>query len=395
MNCYDFDREIDRCHTGCMKTDALLPMFGRDDIRAYWIADMDFPIHPAITEALIKRASHPIYGYASVPAEYWNSIISWLDRRHGWKVTREMLTFTPGVVRGIGYIINFFTRPGDRIVIQPPVYHPFRRLVEGNGRVTVENPLVRNADGTYSMDLAGLERIMEREHPAMMILCNPHNPIGVQWSRETLAEVARLAFRHGVKVVSDEIHGDLMLGGRRHYPFLDCCDEARKVGIALGAPSKTFNIPGLCSSWIAVADDDLRRDFYHWMEINEFGEPTMMAIVATMAAYDNAEDWLDEALKYIEGNIAMVEEYCRENLPGIEAVIPEASFLVWLDCHGLGMNHDELTDFFVNRARLALNDGAMFGAEGDGFMRFNVAAPRRALRGALDQLRDALISLRG
>ncbi|MDE5785658.1 MAG: aminotransferase class I/II-fold pyridoxal phosphate-dependent enzyme, partial [Duncaniella sp.] len=305
---------------------------------------------------LLKRASHPVYGYATVPDEYWNSIISWLGRRHGWKVTREMLTFTPGVVRGIGYIINFFTRPGDRIVIQPPVYHPFRRLIDGNGRVTVENPLVCDADDNYTMDIEGLEKIFAEEHPAMMILCNPHNPIGLQWSRETLAEVARLALKYGVKVVSDEIHGDLMLHGRKHYPYLDSCDEARKTGIALGAPSKTFNIPGLSSSWIVIADEELRREFYEWMEVNEFGEPTMMAVVGTIAAYTHAEDWLDEALKYVEANIVAVQDYCRENLPGIRAVTPEASFLVWLDCRGLGLDHDGLIDLFVNRARLALND---------------------------------------
>ena len=393
MNCYDFDREIDRCHTGCMKTDGLLPMFGRDDIRAMWIADMDFPTHPSITEALLKRASHPVYGYAAVPDEYWDSIISWLDRRHGWKVTRDMLTFTPGVVRGIGYIINFFTRQGDKIVIQPPVYHPFRRLIEGNGRVVVENPLVCDADDNYSMDLEGLERIFAQERPAMMILCNPHNPIGLQWSRDTLATVARLAHKYGVKVVSDEIHGDLMLHGRSHYPYIESCEEARKTGIALGAPSKTFNIPGLSSSWIVIADEELRREFYHWMEVNEFGEPMMMAVVGTMAAYNNAEDWLDEALKYIEGNIDAVDKYCRENMPVIKAVIPEASFLVWLDCRGLGLDHDGLMDLFVNRARLALNDGAMFGAEGNGFMRFNVAAPRGAIISALDQLSEAVSTL--
>ena len=278
-------------------------------------------------------------------------------------------------------------------MIQPPVYHPFRRLIEGNGRVVVENPLVCDADDNYSMDLEGLERIFAQERPAMMILCNPHNPIGLQWSRDTLATVARLAHEYGVKVVSDEIHGDLMLHGRSHYPYIESCEEARKTGIALGAPSKTFNIPGLSSSWIVIADEELRREFYHWMEVNEFGEPMMMAVVGTMAAYNNAEDWLDEALKYIEGNIDAVDKYCRENMPVIKAVIPEASFLVWLDCRGLGLDHDGLMDLFVNRARLALNDGAMFGAEGNGFMRFNVAAPRGAIISALDQLSEAVSTL--
>lgn len=390
MKRYDFDGIIDRCHTGAMKTDALCEMFGRDDIRPMWIADMDFPVHPAICEALQQRVKHPVYGYAAVPEAYWNSIIRWLDRRHGWKVTRQELTFTPGVVRGIGYIINYFTRHDDKIVIQPPVYHPFRRLIEGNGRQLVENPLRQTTDGFYEMDLDGLARIFETEHPAMMILCNPHNPIGIQWSREVLARVAELARRNNVIVVSDEIHGDLMLDDKPHFPFIASSDDAAEVGIALGAPSKTFNIPGLVSSWIAIKNPQLREGFYKWMEINEFGEPTMMAITATIAAYENAEDWLDAVIPYIEANIDLVDDYCRRNLPGIKAVRPQASFLVWLDCRDLGLDHDGLVDFFVNKARLALNDGAMFGHEGDGFMRFNVASPRSCILSALDSLRTAL-----
>ncbi len=391
MKRFDFDCIIDRSHTGARKTDELAAMFGRDDIRPMWIADMDFPIHPAICDALRRRVEHPVYGYATVPDAYWQSIISWLDRRHEWTVRREELTFTPGVVRGIGYIVNFFTRPGDRIVIQPPVYHPFRRVIDGNRRVTVENPLLETADGFYEMDLDGLEKIFSEQKPKMMILCNPHNPVGIQWSQDVLGRLARLAAAYGVIVVSDEIHGDLMLDGRTHYPFLASCPEAREVGIALGAPSKTFNIPGLVSSWIVIQNPELRKPFYDWMEINEFGEPTMMAITATMAAYNEAEDWLDAVIPYIEANISIVRDYCERYLPGIRPVMPQASFLVWLDCRGLGLDHDGLVDLFVNRARLALNDGAMFGHEGDGFMRFNVASPRGCILSALESLRTALM----
>lgn len=393
MKTYDFDRVIDRAHTCAKKTDELRLIFGRDDIRPMWIADMDFPIHPAICEAIRRRVEHPVYGYTAVPDEYWQSIIGWLDRRHGWKVKREELTFTPGVVRGIGYIVNFFTSQGDKIVIQPPVYHPFRRVIDGNRRVTVENPLRETPDGFYEMDLEGLEEAFATEHPKVMILCNPHNPIGIQWSKETLSAVARLAKRYGVIVVSDEIHGDLMLGGRKHYPYLASCPEAAETGIALGAPSKTFNIPGLVSSWIAVQNPELRKPFFEWMEINEFGEPTMMAVTATMAAYNEAEDWLDAVIPYIEANIETVREFCDRYLPGVKAIMPEASFLVWLDCRGLNLDHDGLVDLFVNRARIALNDGAMFGHEGDGFMRFNIASPRRCIISALDSIRDAIATL--
>lgn len=390
MKTFDFDSPIDRHGSGAMKTDGLSELFGRDDITGMWIADMDFAVDSSIAEALISRLHHPIYGYTRVPDSYWQSIIGWLDRRHGWAVEREELMFSPGVVKGIGYIINFFTRPGDKIVIQPPVYHPFKILIEGNGRVAVNNPLVETDDHSYRMDLGGLEQIFATEHPAMMILCNPHNPAGIQWDEETLRNVASLARKHGVKVISDEIHGDLVLYGQPHYPFLAVSDDAAEVGIALGAPSKTFNIPGMVSSWIVVKNKELREPFYHWMEANEFCEPTFFATIATEAAYNNGEQWLDAATDYIEGNIKAVEEYCAENMPMIHPWRPQASFLTWLDCRELGLSQDELEKLFIDEAHLALNSGTMFGAEGEGFMRFNVACPRCRLIEALESVAKAV-----
>lgn len=386
---YNFDLEINRRGTGAMKTDSLGTFFGRDDIEGLWIADMDFAVAPEITEALERRFAHAIYGYTKVPESYWSSITDWLGRRHAWDVKREDIIYVNGVVKGIAFIINYFTSPGDKVLIQPPVYPPFRRLVEENGRICVTSPLRRTASG-YEMDLLDLERKMAFERPEMMILCNPHNPIGLQWSRETLAEVAHLAKIYGVKVVSDEIHGDLVLWDKPHYPFLEASPEAAEVGIALGAPSKTFNIPGLASSWIVIRSEELRRGFFRWMEANEFSEPTFVATLATETAYRCGEPWLEAAVAYIEESIKFVERYCAEHLPGIVPVRPEASFLVWLDCRGLGLSHDELTDLFVNRAHLALNDGASFGTEGDGYMRLNVAAPRSVVLRSLEHLRENL-----
>lgn len=259
-HCYDFDIEINRRGTGAMKTDCLDTFFGRCDIEGLWIADMDFAVSPEITEALERRIQHAIYGYTAVPESYWQSIISWLDRRHDWKVGREELIYVNGVVKGIGFLINYFTCPGDKMLIQPPVYHPFRRLIEENGRVCVTSPLVRTDTG-YEMDLEDLERKFREERPKMMILCNPHNPVGIQWSEDVLRRVAALAHEYGVKVISDEIHGDLVLYGRPHIPFLAVSPEAREVGIALGAPSKTFNIPGFASSWIVISSPECARDF--------------------------------------------------------------------------------------------------------------------------------------
>ncbi|MCM1162874.1 MAG: PatB family C-S lyase [Muribaculaceae bacterium] len=386
---YNFDLEINRRGTGAMKTDALTTFFGREDVEALWIADMDFAVAPEITRALAGRFAHAIYGYSAVPESYWDSIIDWLATRHNWKVDRADLIYVNGVVKGIGFLINYFTSKGEKILIQPPVYHPFRRLIEENGRECVCSPLKRTADG-YTMDLDDLERCFREERPAMMILCNPHNPIGLQWSRETLATVARLAKKYGVKVISDEIHGDLVLWDKPHIPFLEACPEAAEVGIALGAPSKTFNIPGLSSSWIVIKSEELKKGFFHWMEANEFSEPTFVATIATETAYRYGEPWLNEAMTYIEENIKAVEEFCASQMPVIKPVRPEASFLVWLDCRELGLPHDQLVDLFVNNAHLALNDGAMFGEEGSGFMRFNVASPRHVVMRCLGRLAECI-----
>lgn len=393
MKTYNFDQEIDRRKSGCTKFEELDTIFGRRDLLPLWIADMDFPVCPEITRALQQRFEHPIYGYSIPPESYWRSISSWLSRRHGFEVSRKELTYVPGVVKGIAFAINFFTRPGDRIVIQPPVYHPFKMVIEGNGRVVAPNPLKRTAEGGYEMDLDGLRDIVERERPTMMILCNPHNPIGLQWSRETLAEVGSICRAGGVIVVSDEIHGDLMLGGKPHIPFAMAGEDAEAVAITFGAPSKTFNIPGLVSSWCVVKNEKLRRPFFNWLAANEFDAPTFTATIGTEAAYTYGEQWLAEALDYIEENIRFTRSFLAERVPQVRMVEPEASFLVWMDFSELELSHDELVDLVVNHAGLALNDGEMFGPEGHGFMRVNIATPRCCLRAALEKLEAVVAEL--
>lgn len=390
MACYNFDNVIDRQGTLAVKIDRLDQVFGRHDLTPLWIADLDFAVCPRITEALLHRLQHPVLGYSEAADSYWQSIIDWNMRRHGFAIAREELCFIPGVVKGIALAVNYFTQRGDGVVIQPPVYTPFRTVVEGNGRRVVENPLRPTADG-YEMDLDGLRRIIAADKGIkMLILCNPHNPIGIQWSRDTLAELASICREGGIVVVSDEIHGDLMLGGRRHIPYLSCGDDARATGVMLGAPSKTFNIPGLVSSWMVVKNPDLRRDFYNWLEVNEFNSPVLISTIGAEAAYNNGEEWLDQMLAYVEANIDFVEDYARRNIPGLKVVRPQASFLVWLDFRDLHLCQREIMNLLLDKAHLALNDGSMFGRQGEGFARLNVGTPRCVLAHALASLADAV-----
>lgn len=393
MKKYDFDQVIDRRESGALKCDALQSLFGKTGLTPLWVADLDFAVCPDITEALMHRVEHPVYGYASTPDSYWQSIIDWLGHRHDFKVSREELAFVPGVVRGVAYALNYFTNRGDKVLIQQPVYHPFKMVIEGNERVVVNNPL-RITEKGYEMDLDGLRQVIETEHPKMMVLCNPHNPIGIQWDADVMREVAHICREKGVVVVSDEIHGDLMLYGKPHIPFVSVSDDAKAITITLGAPSKTFNIPGLVSSWMVVKDEQLRNGFYHWMETNEFSSPTMFATIGAEVAYTHGEEWLNQMLAYIEETIDVVNKFLIENVPQIKMFRPQASFLLWLDCRDLNLSQTQLVNLFVDKARLALNDGTMFGKEGEGFMRLNIGSPRKVIVEALQRLADAVKSLK-
>lgn len=392
MSKYDFDTVIDRRGTSAVKYDWLDGMFGRHDVSPLWVADLDFAVCPDIVNGLRRRLDHPILGYYACPESYWDELADWLSRRHEFKTRREEMTFIPGVVKGIAYCVNFFTQKGDKILIQPPVYYPFRMVIEGNGRQVVENPLKFDGN-SYSMDLEHLAETVERERPVMMILCNPHNPIGIQWDRETLAAVAAICRKAGVKVVSDEIHGDLMLNGRRHIPFIDSCDDAREIGIMLGAPSKTFNIPGLVSSWMIIKNPQLRGEFFDWLAVNEFSLPMMASILGAEQAYTHGEQWLDEMLRYIESNIEFALEYVADNIPEVKIIRPQASFLLWVDFRGLGLCQKALMDMLLDKAHIALNDGTMFGVQGEGFARLNIGCPRSVLADALDHIRNAVESV--
>ncbi|MDE6755900.1 MAG: PatB family C-S lyase [Muribaculaceae bacterium] len=394
MQIYDFDKPVDRRGTGSLKYDALQERYGDPRLLPLWVADMDFETPPFITDALRRRLDHSLFGYTVEPPEYFDSIIKWISDRHGWDVKRDWLSFIPGVVKGIGMAVNVFVKEDEKVIIQPPVYHPFRLTPLGNKRKVVMNPLKRNGDGTYSMDFDNLAAVAD-DKCRMLILSNPHNPAGIVWDRDTLARLARFCHSRNIIVISDEIHCDMALWGNRHIPFATVSEEAAACSITFGAPSKTFNIAGIVSSYSIIPDDRLRARFYEWLAANEFNEPTLFAPIATIAAFSQeGEQWRNQMLRYVEGNIGFIADYCHENIPEIVPLRPQASFLVWLDCRRLGLDHDGLTSLFVKEAGLALNDGEMFGPGGEGFMRLNAATRRAVLEEALDRLRSAVSRIR-
>lgn len=386
MEQYNFDKVIDRRGTGALKLEVLQERYGDAHLLPLWVADMDFETPSFITEALKQRLEHSLFGYTVEPEAYRPSIVRWIADHHGWEVKPEWLSYIPGIVKGIGMAINVFVKADEKVIIQPPVYHPFRLTPQGNGREVVYNPLQETADGSYRMDFDNLEAIAD-ERCRMLILSNPHNPAGIVWDRETLVRLADFCYHHHILVISDEIHCDMTLWDNRHIPFASVSKEAAACSITFGAPSKTFNIAGIVSSYAIVPDDQIRNRFFGWLKANELDEPTIFAPIATITAFSQGESWRREMLHYVEDNIDFVINYCREHIPCIKPLRPQASFLIWLDCRALGLDHEQLVDLFVKKAHLALNDGEMFGPGGEGFMRMNVAAPRSVIRQALERLR--------
>ena len=387
---YNFDEVIDRTGTAAVKIDGMNEVWGRTDLLPLWVADMDFATPPFILEAIRRRCEHPILGYTEKPESYYQAIVGWVKRRYGMEVSKEQLNYVPGIVPGLGMALNCFTVPGDKVMIMPPVYHPFAWLVQRNGRRLVECPL-NLENGKYRMDLDLFRRSIKGVR--VLILCNPHNPGGVVWTREELETLADVCAEDNVIVFSDEIHADLTLPPHRHVPFAMISEHARNNSVTFMAPSKAFNIPGMAASHTIIYNEGLHKRFEAYLDAGELDMGHVLAYPAVEAAYTQGDEWLEQCLAYVQGNIAYVEAYLRENLPAIQAMRPQASYLVWLDCRELGLSQEALVDFFVSGARLALNDGAMFGKEGEGFMRMNVGCPRSILEQALKQLKEAYDNL--
>lgn len=388
---YDFDELVDRRGTDCLKYDRLEQYFGNKELEPFWIADMDFKTPDFICDALKRRLEHPIFGYTAVPDDYFQTISEWVGKLHGWEVDPCHIRYIPGIVKGIAFAERCFLKPGDKVVIMPPVYHPFRNTTLACGFEVIDCPLlpVYDEEGflvTYKVDFEKFERICADPAVRMFVMSNPHNPCGITWDSETLRRIAGIARRNGVLVISDEIHAEMVLGGKKHIPFASVGEDAAMNSIVFMAPSKTFNIAGIVSSYCIVENVSLRDRFFSYLSSCEIDCPCIFSAEATLAAYRHGEQWRREMLDYVGRNIDFMDSWLRANLPSIRVVRPGASFLVWLDCRKLGLTHEALVELFVDKAGLALNDGAMFGQGGSGFMRFNVGCPRVMIEKALTKL---------
>jgi cystathionine beta-lyase len=385
---YDFDRVIERRGTDAVKWDGLQARFGVDDAIPMWVADMDFASPPCVVEALVERARHPIYGYTLRSDAYYEAVTGWLRRRHGWEVRREWLGHSPGVVSGLGLLVAALTEPGDRVIIQPPVYYPFTRVIQTWGRQVVHNPL--RFDGQrYTMDFDDLERCA-REGAKMLILCSPHNPVGRVWTREELTRLGEICLAHGVLVVSDEIHSDLVYPGYRHTPFASLSPAFAENSVTCLAPSKTFNLAGLNTSVLVIPNERLRAAFQASPVTSVTTGTNVFGATALIAAYTHGDAWLDALLAYLQESLAYLRDYFASHIPAIRVIEPEGTYLVWLDCRGLGLADDELDRFMLREAGIATDEGHIFGPGGSGFQRLNIACPRSVLVRALQQLRDAV-----
>jgi cystathionine beta-lyase len=388
MKQYNFDEIIDRQGTDCIKVDLLEERFGNAKLTPLWVADMDFRTPDFIVDAIKKRCEHEIFGYNFGSDAYFNSIIEWVSYKHYWEIKKEWLSYIPGIVKGIAFVIDCFTRPGDKVIIQPPVYHPFRLVPQMQRRQVVENPL-KLVDGSYQMDFENLEAVIDKDCK-LFILCSPHNPGGVVWGKETLSKLAEICARRNILVISDEIHAEMVYPQYTHYPFPTISEAAASCSITFMAPTKTFNMAGIVSSYAIVPDEQIRREFFQFLHARELDEGTIFAYEATKAAYTYGAEWLQQMRMYIIDNVSYVIDYLEKKIPEIKVCRPQASFLVWLDCRKLNLSQKELISLFQDKAGLALNDGTMFGKGGEGYMRLNVGCPRSVIKQALASLKEAI-----
>ena len=391
MQQFDFDRIIDRRGSHSYKYDGLKKIFGREDVLPMWVADMDFAVPPAVQEAIRRRAEHPIYGYTFRPDEYYKSIVNWIGRRHGWRVEREWIRYSPGIVPAINMAVQGFTEPGDGVILQSPVYHPFFYAINLNHRKVLNNPL-REENGYYTFDLDDLAE--KAKEAKLLLLSNPHNPVGRSWDEVELRQLGEICVENDVLIVSDEIHADLTLPGHRHVPLASLSEEIAAHTITCMAPSKTFNLAGLSTSSVIIPEEKLRERFEEVVESLHIGGGNLFGIEASIAAYNHGDAWLDALLEYVQGNVDYARTFLAGKMPEVTLSPVEATYLLWLDFRRTGMDAETLKRFMTEEAKVGGNDGAMYGPGGEGFVRLNVACPRTVVEEAFERIYNAWIKHR-
>ena len=386
---YDFDRVVDRRNTDSIKFDFAVEFGLPADALPMWVADMDFPAPDCVLKAARACVDHGIFGYTGVKPDYYAAVCGWFERRFCWHTDPEWVVYTPGVVFALSMAVRALTQPGDAVVIQPPVYHPFFEVIRSNGRRVVENPM-RYADGRYTMDLEGFERAVIESDARLYILCSPHNPAGRVWTREELRAVGDICRRHGVTVISDEIHCDFTWPEHPHTPFIEAVPELRDQSVVCTAPSKTFNLAGLQVSNLFIPNADLRKKLKREIDRTGWSGLNNVGLAACKAAYREGDAWLDALKAYLRGNVEFMRTYLQTHLPRLRLIEPEGTYLAWVDCSALGLTPEALHDLVANKARLWLDDGNIFGRQGEQFQRFVLACPRATLKEGLDRLRRAV-----
>lgn len=386
---YDFDTVIDRNHTNCLKYDFKTERGMEEDVLPLWVADMDFQTLPEIRSRLQEVVSHGIFGYSDGKEDYFAAVQGWYARHFGWEIKKEWLIKTPGVVYAIAAAVAAYTNEGDAVLIQQPVYYPFGQMIRENKRKLVNNPL-QQRDGHYEIDFADFEQKIVEHHVKLFLLCSPHNPVGRVFEEWELKKLGDICIRHHVIVLSDEIHSDFTYPGHTHHVFASLGEVYANQCVICTAPSKTFNLAGLQISNILIPNEKLRHAFESAVTRTGYSQAGIMGLVATQAAYEHGDEWVAELKAYLYENLNFVREYLKENLPQIRLIEPEGTYLLWLDFGGLGLTEKELEELVVKKAKLWLDRGAVFGAEGRGFERINIACPRSTLKQALDQLKNAI-----
>jgi cystathionine beta-lyase len=387
MKTYNFDEIVPREGTDCIKYDAREWMFKTSDVLPLWVADMDFKTPDFIVNAIKKRAEHEIYGYTFKPDSYFNSVIGWMKRRHNWDIQKEWISYSPGVVAGLTLAIETFSKPGDEVIVQPPVYFPFFDCVKGTKRKLIENPL-KIENGRYTFDFDDLKAKIS-PNTKILMLCNPQNPGGMVWTKDELEEISTICLQNKIMVISDEIHSDLIFRDHKHIPFATISEEAANNCVVFMAPSKTFNVAGLSSSIAVIPNKANFSRYERALGVGHLGMGNIFGSVALEAAYSHGDEWLEQMLAYLWENYRLLEKYFKENLPKVKVMKPEATYLIWLDFTEYGMDDEELSKFIADKAKVGLNNGGRFGTGGNGWMRINIGCPRNILQEGLERLGKA------